>query len=240
MLGPCYLVPLLSINESTAREQVEETLVQMERQVKRRRIESGAAGSVGVPAPPEGTMAVAADASAAAAAVPTANDLAADLVDLLSDSDNEGHGGNAAPKPATAKQQAAMERRAKAKAQAAAKKQGEKDFKKVVELSNKGFLVLRSLMERETKCEAQMAKFQGSLLNPQVEKFQENVQITKKWYEESHAAMKKATGTKKPNLDDISFKTAKDVQQHVKDADAVIKDILKRIKEQRTAAKAAS
>ena len=51
--------------------------------------------------------------------------------------------------------------------------------------------------------------------------------------------MKKATGANKPSLDDISFKTAKDVQQHVKDADAIIKDILKAIKEQKNAAKAA-
>ena len=238
VLGPCYLVPLLSINESTAREKVEETLVQMERQVKRMRLPSGAAGTVAVPAPPEHAIASVVDASASAGPVPTAIDLAGELVDLLSDSDDEGDG-NAGPKPTTAKQQAAMERRAKAKAQAAAKKQAEKDFKKVVELSNKAFIVLRSLMERETKCEAQMAKFQPPLLIPLVEQFEETVQTTKKWHEEVQSAMKKATGANKPSLDDISFKTAKDVQKHVKDADAIIKDILKAIKEQKNAAKAA-
>ena len=84
-----------------------------------------------------------------------------------------------------------------------------------------------------------MAKFQTPLLSPLVEKFEETVQTTKKWYEEAQSAMKKATGANKPSLDDISFKTAKDVQQHVKDADAIIKDILKAIKEQKNAAKAA-
>ena len=233
VLGPCYFVPLLSINESKAREKVEETLVQMERQVKRRRIQNA-------PASPAGGVVATTDASPSAPVVPSENDLASELVDLVSDSDEEGDTGNGAPKPTTAKQQVAMERRAKAKAQAAAKKQAEKDFKTVVALSNKAFIVLRSLLERETKCDAQITKSQVTLPNPVVERFAETCGTTKTWYAEAQSAMKKATGSSKPSLDDISFKTAKDVHQHVKDADALIKDILKVLKEQKSAAKAAS
>ena len=82
-----------------------------------------------------------------------------------------------------------------------------------------------------------MEKFQPPLMSPLVEKFEETVQTTKKWYEEAQSAMKKATGATKPSLEDISFKSAKDVQQHVKDADTII---LKVIKEQKNAAKAAA
>eukprot|EP00435_Cladocopium_sp_Y103_P058072 s891_g20.t1 len=195
VLGPCYLVPLLSINESKAREQVEETLVQMERQVKRRRIEKvPTASAEAAPSNSGGTMVPDAAAPTSASGVPTEKDLAAQLVELVSDSEDEGDVGHGVPKPTTAKQQAAMERRAKAKAQAAEKKKAEKDFRTVVALSNKAFIVLRSLIEKESKCEVQITKSPDSLEASMLEKFGETCQTTKKWFAEAQSAMKKVTG----------------------------------------------
>lgn len=223
VVGMTYLVPVVTKEDGVIRQDIEETLLRCEREVKRKRepkeilppqkrVKKGEAKEVPQPIPLT-------DAQL------KTKEQCQELIDLLSDSEDEGPAEAARALASESKKASAEQKRNAAKAARDEAKLLQKDMKKIVALSHKVITLVKPLVARMDKFHNSTVAKLADLPDEISKSFAGKKDACAAWVSQATDVLKMTAANETFSWDCCSYEDDKVISAHMKDCNKIMKDI---------------